>query len=310
MSTRLTRTLVSFLAALALGLVPVAVLAQDAAPAPVVVQDAEGNDVLIADASRVVTLGGVITETAYALGAADQVLAVDASSFYPPEAQQEKPVLGYYRQLSAEPILAAGPSLVLGTDEVGPPEVVEQLRAAGVVTLLLPRETSVEGARALITSVGTALGRQAEAGGLVAALEADLARANDLLVSATSAPRVLFVLNPPGAPLLVSGSGTAADAMIALAGGTNASVGFPGYVPLSAEAVLAAAPDVILTTTSSLEALGGVEGLVSQPGLAQTPAAESGRIVALEDLYLLEFGPRTGQAVEELVLLLHPELAE
>jgi iron complex transport system substrate-binding protein len=79
----------------------------------------------------VATLGGVITETAYALGAEDQVVAVDASSFFPPEALLEKPDLGYYRFLSAEPVLANDPSLIIGDEETGPPEVVAQLRERG-----------------------------------------------------------------------------------------------------------------------------------------------------------------------------------
>jgi iron complex transport system substrate-binding protein len=313
LSPRSPRLGAGLLAALVVALTPALGLAQSPAAspgAPVTVVDADGTAVEIADSSRTVTLGGVITETAYALGAGDQIVAVDASSYYPPQALAEKTVLPYYRMLSAEPVLAADPTLVLGTAQVGPPEVVQQLRDAGVPILLLPVDTSVDGALATIASVGTALGRDAEAQALAESLQADLAAATELVAGATSSPKVLFLLLPPGAPMLVSGTGSEADTMIGLAGATNAVTSYPGYIPLTPEAAVAAAPDIILTTTSSLEAAGGIDGLLLVAGIAETPAGAARAIVAMEDLYLLGFGPRTGQAVAELATLLHPELAQ
>ncbi len=162
------------------------------------VTDVDGQPVAITDTSRVATLGGVFTETAYALGAQDQVAAVDASSFYPPEALAEKPNFGYYRFLSAEPVLAQAPSLIIGNEETGPPEVVAQLRDAGVPILLLPDGNDVQGARDLITTLGLVFGRETEATALVATLDADVAAAEALVAETQGRPRVLFVLQPPG----------------------------------------------------------------------------------------------------------------
>jgi iron complex transport system substrate-binding protein len=199
--------------------------------------DVEGNEVVIEDASRVATLGGVFTETAYALGAQDQVAAVDASSFYPPEALAEKPSFGYYRFLAAEPVLAQSPSLIVGNAETGPPEVVAQIRDAGVPVLLLPDGNDVAAARELVTTLGTVFGREAEATALVAALDADVAAAEALVAQASSRPRVLFVLQPPEAPALVAGGDTAAGSMIELAGGENVYPGFGSYVPMTPEGI-------------------------------------------------------------------------
>ena len=96
--------------------------------------------------------------------------------------------------------------------------------------------------------------------------------------------------------------------MIALAGGENVFSGFDGYVPMTPEGIAEASPDIILTTDASLREIGGIDGLIAEPGVGQTPAATNGRIVSLEDLYLLGFGPRTGQAITELAQLLHPDL--
>jgi iron complex transport system substrate-binding protein len=108
---------------------------------------------------------------------------------------------------------------------------------------------------------------------------------------------------------MIAGAGTAAGAMIELAGGENVYPGFDGYFPSTPEGVVEIAPDVILTTDQSLREVGGLEGLLAEPGIAETPAAANGRIISMEDLYLLGFGPRTGQAVAELARLIHPELA-
>jgi iron complex transport system substrate-binding protein len=281
-------------------------LAQD----QVTVVDADGNDVVIADASRVVTLGGVATEIAYALGAQDQIVAVDESSYYPPEAIAEKPTIGYHRFLAAEPVLAAGPTLIVGDDTSGPPDVLSQVRDAGITTLLLAEPNDLEGTRHTIRSIGQALGLEDAAEDLVVTLDKEVAAADGLVSQAATTPRVLFYFRPPGAPTLVSGTGTGASEMIALAGAQNVFPGFEGYVPMTPEGIAEAAPDVILTTDASLREVGGLEGLLAEPGIAQTAAAANDRIISMEDLYLLGFGPRTGQSIDDLARLLHPELAE
>ena len=273
------------------------------------ITDVDGNVIAIEDTSRVATLGGVFTETAYALGAQDQVAAVDASSFYPPEALEEKPNFGYYRFLSAEPVLAQAPSLIIGNEETGPPEVVAQLRDAGVPILLLPDNNDVQAARDLITTLGRDLrqgGSRGRPGG-----HPGRRRGGRRGARGGGHQPAARALRPaaPEAPTLVAGGDTAAGSMIDLAGGENIYPGFGSYIPMTPEGIVEIAPDIILTTDASLERFGGREAFLAAPGIAQTPAAQAGRVVSMEDLYLLGFGPRTGKAVADLARLLHPELA-
>ncbi|MEA2026460.1 MAG: ABC transporter substrate-binding protein, partial [Chloroflexota bacterium] len=263
------------------GLLAVATPSTALAQEPLTITDSDGNDVTIEDTSRVATLGGVFTETVYALGAQDQLTAVDASSFYPPEALTDKPNFGYYRFLSAEPVLAQDPSLIIGNEETGPPDVVSQLRDAGVPILLLSDNNDVQAARDLITTLGAIFEREGAAEELIDQLDADVAAAEEIVAGATDSPRVLFILQPPEAPMLVAGAVTAAGSMIELAGGTNVYPGFPSYIPMTPEGIVETAPDVILTTTHSVERLGGWDAVLEYPGIAQTPAAENGRIVAM-----------------------------
>ncbi|MYC97175.1 MAG: hemin ABC transporter substrate-binding protein [Caldilineaceae bacterium SB0661_bin_32] len=261
--------------------------------------DADGNLVVVDDLSRIVTLGGTVTEIVFALGSGDNVVAVDSSSSYPAQVS-DLPQVGYQRRLSAEGVLALDPSLILATTEAGPSEAIQHLRDTGVDVLLLESDDSVEGVAEKIRGFAKALGREAEGESLVVRLEADLAQARSYVQSAESQPRVLFIYARGAGAVSVSGQGTGAHTMIQLAGGENAIEGFEGYRPLTAEAALAAAPDVILMFTSGLQSLGGQDDLLEVPGIAQTPAAQNGRIVAMDGLFLLNFGPRMGQAVLDL----------
>lgn len=261
-----------------------------------------------AAAERLVTVGGTVTEIAFALGAGGEVVGVDTSSVYPPAATT-LPQVGYQRTLAAEGVLSLRPSRVLLTRDAGPPAAIAQIRAAGVEVVDVPHEPSLDGARAAIRAVAAELGREAKGEELVAALDAEAAGASAALARVKkNKPRVLFVYARGGGVALVSGTGTAADAMIGLAGASNAVTEFDGFRPLTAEGAVAAKPEVVLVPTRGLESLGGTAALLATPGLALTPAAAQQRVVAMDDLYLLGFGPRAGQAIAELARALHPEL--
>lgn len=295
--------ILSFL--LSLGLATQATQAQDGGE--IVVVDAYGEEVVISDASRVITIDGSITEIVFALGAQDQVVARDDSSLYP-AAVHELESVGYVRALSAEPVLALDPTLIITTTSVGPVEAVDQLKASGVTFLVLPNTPSIEQVIANVNTIATALGRETEAEAVVAKIEGDYAQAQALLGTVESKPRVMFIYARGAGAISVAGTNTSAHTMIELAGGENAVTEYEGYQPITAEAVVTAAPDVLLLMSAGLESIGGVDGLLEQPGIAQTPAGENRRIVAVEDLYLLGFSTRMGTAVLDLAYLIHDEL--
>lgn len=263
---------------------------------------------------RIVSVGGALTETLYLLGAQADLVGVDTTSMFP-EAARRLPSVGYARTLSAEGVLSLRPTLIVATQEAGPPAVLRQLEAARVPTAVLDADHRVEGVWARTQRLADLCGR-AEAGrALVSELQRAWAQAQEQLAARSAAaggkpaPRVLFVLSHSMAQVRVSGTGTAADAMIRLAGAQNALATFEGYKPLTPEAAIAAAPDVILVTEQGLQAAGGTDGLLKAPGLAQTPAGRARRVVALEALLLLGFGPRLPQAVAALAQGLHGQMA-
>ena len=274
---------------------------------PNTVVDVEGKSVTVADGSRIVTVGGPVTEIVFALGAGDKVVGVDSSSSYPPEVT-ELPQVGYQRQLAAEGVLAVQPTLILATDEAGPPPAVQQLRDSGVQVVMLKSEPSLEGAISKICGFAKALGLEARGEALAQKVRTQIAEAEALRASLTSKPRVMFIYARGAGALSVSGTNTSAHSMILLAGAENAVTDYEGYKPLTPEAAIAAAPDVLMLLSRGLESVGGIDGLLQLPGLAQTPAGQARRVVAMDDLYMLGFGPRLGSAVLDMTYLLHPEI--
>jgi iron complex transport system substrate-binding protein len=268
---------------------------------PFRVVDARGKAVEVPSIERIVSLDGITTEILFALGLGDRVVGRDDSSYYPPEVLR-RPSVGYQFRLSAEGILSLRPTLAMGREDVRPKEVVEQLERAGVAVVLVPTEPSVEGAKAKIRTVAQAVGRVEQGEALVRALERDLLLLRSF--QAQHAPkgrlRALFLyLRGPGTTF-VCGEGSTPVGMMALAGLENAARGIRECQPMTAESVVAARPDVIVVFKKGLESLGGLEGLLKLPGVAQTPAGQKRKVVAMDDLYLGSFGPRAGRAALDL----------
>nr|WP_322788722.1 ABC transporter substrate-binding protein [Pandoraea norimbergensis] len=256
---------------------------------------------------RVIVAGGALTEIVYALGAQDRVVANDLTSLYP-EAATKLPKIGYLRTLSAEGVLSLHPDLLLAGAEAGPPNVLTQIAAAGVPVKRFTHGYTAELVRDNIRDVATALRVNDDGARVANRFMADWQKARDEIAQRYGKqrrPRVLFILGHTGNQVMVAGQDTAADAMLAFAGAENALSGFTGYRPLTAEAAVAAQPDVLLTTTTGPSSVDPAATLLAHPGLANTPAGRAKRVVSFDALYLLGFGPRLPQAVAELAQRVH-----
>lgn len=244
-------------------------------------------------ADRIVTIGSDVTEIAFALGRGGDVVAADDTSTWP-AAATKLPKLGYLRQLAPEPILAQRPTLLLVSAGAGPEAVLRQVERAGVRLVLVPDEASAAGVATKVRTIGAALGKAAEAEKLAGAIIAGLPRAQG-----PNGPRMMLVLaNAPGR-VLAAGQDTAGDSFIRLAGGRN-SFTAEGYKPLSAEAAIAAAPEILLVPSHVLGLSGGLDALKRDPILARTPAVRTGRVLVVDSLAALNFGPRLHEAVARL----------
>jgi iron complex transport system substrate-binding protein len=280
----------------------VPVVPLDVRPDPVLpasVRDAEGREVVVTDVARVVPLVAGIAEIVLALGLGDLMVAREAGATFPELA--DLPVVTDGHAVVSEAVLALRPTLVLVDATTGPAEAVEQLRASGVPVVAVPEAWTLADVAPRIRAVAAALGVEEAGERLVARTEAELDAAVGLLPESDPPLRVAFLYLRGSAGIqLLGGPGSGADALAERLGAVDAGVAIGldrAYTPITSEALIAAAPDVIVVMRSGLASVGGIDGLVTLPGVAQTPAGRARRVVAVDDALLLSFGPRTGQVL-------------
>ncbi|CAM3765024.1 iron complex transport system substrate-binding protein [Kerstersia gyiorum] len=244
---------------------------------------------------RIVSLGGTVTEIIYDLGHGDSVVASDISSIYPP-AVQSLPRVGYYRTAPVEGIAAMQPDLILASEQAGPQQTFKRLSDLGIKVVQVSDGHSIESLFERIDSVADALDDQAAGKALAEKIRTDLDASLALPETPLSALFIMVRTSKPSG----AGNGTAVNEVLKLAGLKNAMAEQQGYKTLSAEGVIQLAPEMIVTTTMSLEAVGGMEKFLQLLGVSATPAAKAGRVLALDDLLIMGMGPRLPEAVRSL----------
>ena len=262
-----------------------------------------------AHAMRLISIGGALTEIVYLLKANTELVGVDTTSIYPAAATR-LPNVGYARSLSAEGILALRPTQVLATEDAGPPMVLKQISNAGIPLTILPSSHQFKDLIDRVNTIGRLVHKTDIAQALASRLHVEWGNTQERVANSKHKNiRVLFVLSQNPSQLMVGGAKTSADAMIAYAGARNSITGLTGFKPLTPEAVIAANPDVILVTDQGMKAVGGIGGVLRFPGISQTRAGKEQKIISLEAMYLLGFGPRMPLAVAELNRLLQQAIA-
>lgn len=267
---------------------------------PLTVTDETGSEITVESVERIIPLDGDIAEIVFALDLGANVVATDLSATYPPEADA-LPEIGYQRALSAEAIAAFEPTILLATDIAGPPEALDDMRRLGFPLIIVPNENNAQGAGRKIRAVATALGVPNR--GEALASQVDQAIASAAVVPGTfEAPlRVIALYLRGTSAQLVFGETTNTHWLIEAAGGIDVStaMGITDPVPISTEAILAAAPHVVLVPEAGLKSVNGIDGLLEIGGIAETPAGRARAVLAYDDQLLLGNGPRTGELLSQ-----------
>ena len=246
-----------------------------------------------ADASRIVSAGGSVTEIIYALGAESQLVAVDTTSNYP-SAAGDLPSVGYVRALSTEGMLSTEPTLILGEDDMGPPEVLSQLSSLGLELLVVPEGWSGKAIIDKVNCVSSIIGADGSAiDALVGSLQQhldDLSAQRSLIDKPIRAALLLALRD--GVPT-AAGVGTSGHGVLEMAGLTNVFADFEGWKPIAPEAMIKSNPEVIFITERSAKAAGGIDAVISDPIIELTLAGSKKNVLAVDGMALLGFGPRT-----------------
>jgi iron complex transport system substrate-binding protein len=265
-----------------------------------------------AKAERLVVISQIYNEIIWALGAQDKVVGVDLSSTYPPEVKNVQTV-GYHRALSAEGILSLHPTAIIHDNNIGPPQVVEQLKGLNIpMKTFDAKNDSLDGTKALIREMGAYFHKEQRAEELCRTLDSQLAASLERVKQYTDRPRVAVIHFGRASNIYLvvgkggGGDGGAASQMVEWAGGEMA-IDSKGMQRMeSPETVAQANPDVILVTDYGFDRLGGsLEQIKALPGVATSNAAKTGRIFRVEENQLMYFGPRTGENVEKVAAIIH-----
>ncbi|MFC5242386.1 heme/hemin ABC transporter substrate-binding protein [Streptomyces atrovirens] len=274
---------------------------------PVTVRSADGERLTVERADRLVPLSGSLSEIVFTLGLGDRVVARDVTATFAQAAGL--PVVTRGHDVSAESVLSLRPDLVLAEATTGPAEAMDQIRAAGIPVLVVEAATGLDDVGPRIGAVADALGVPAAGGELTRRSEQRIAAVREGVPEDGDRPRVAFLyLRGSASVYLIGGKGSGATSLIEAAGAVDAGAESgleKDFTAITGEALVKAAPDAILVMSKGLESVGGVDGLVEIPGVAQTPAGTDRRIVSVEDGMLLNYGPRTDRVLESVVTQLY-----
>ncbi len=253
------------------------------------------------DGERIVTMTAGLTEAVYALGFGDLVVGRDLGSTLP-EAS-DRPIVTTTHDVNVEALLAVRPTLVIVDEDTGPDEALDQIRSTGVRVEMIDNATRVDEIVPRLQKVAAILGAPERAERLADVIDSELERVG-ADGSLSSRPRVAFLyVRGPAGVYLLGGPGSGPDSIIEAAGGIDAGteIGLDlPFTPLTPEALVEAAPDILLVTTTGLDSVDGVSGLLELVGVQQTPAGKARRVMTAEDGLLFSFGPRTPDLVSGL----------
>ena len=259
---------------------------------------------------RIVSLSKHLTEMVFALGKGHDLVAVDLSSTFPDSAKLLKTV-GYHRALSPESIIAMNPELVIHSNDIGPENVLPQITSAGLNIKVFGGANTIDSAKLLLKDLGNFFGEENKAESIIKKMDQDLAIAADSLkaLNLVDTPKVMIIHfgRANNVYFVMSGRNGVGDKMIKMAGGKTAVYDAKGARQISAEAVAAANPDIIIATDFGFDQMGSMDKFIDGvPGVALTNAGKNKRIVRFEEHDLVYFGPRSGENILKLMKLLHP----
>ena len=266
---------------------------------PVELTDADGHDVVVEDTSRILALDlyGTYSKTLRGLGFTDNIVGRTVSSTE--ESLSQVPVVtegGH--TLNPEAVLNLKPTLVIVDHSIGPQEAIDQIRAAGVTTVVMQPKRQLDSIGQDIRDLAAVMGVPSIGEQLAERTEKELEEAKAAIAEVLPAEPLrmsfLYARGTGGVFYLLGSENHTQDLISALGGvdvNTENGIGAPS--PASPEALAEVNPELFVMMSGGLESTGEIEGLLQRPGVAQTQAGQNKRVLTLPDGDSLAYGPQT-----------------
>ena len=246
------------------------------------------------DTSRIVVAGGSITEILFFLNESKNIVAVDTTSNYPEDAKNY-PSIGYVRALSAEGVLSLKPTLIIGEKDMGPENVLEQLKKTKIELRVLDEKNSVKGIQDKVSCIASILGKNKDDNfDKNISLEKSVSKLK-VISKANSKKNIrgLVILMMQGTSPVVAGRNTSGGDFLKMIGSKNTMSSFEGWKPAGKEAILLSNPNFILITKRATKSYGSLNSFLKESGIEMTEAARTQNVFSLDGMSFLGFGPRT-----------------
>ena len=244
------------------------------------------------DTSRIVVAGGSITEILFFLNESENIVAVDTTSNYPADAKNY-PSIGYVRALSAEGVLSLNPTLIIGENDMGPENVLEQLKKTKIELRVLDERNTIKGIEDKISCIASILGKD-DNSTKNTSLEKSVSKLK-IISKANSKKNIrgLVILMMQGTSPVVAGRNTSGGDFLKMIGSKNTMSSFEGWKPAGKEAILLSNPNFILITKRATKNYGSLNSFLKESGIEMTEAARTQNVFSLDGMSFLGFGPRT-----------------
>lgn len=275
---------------------------------PLSLQDAVGNKVTIEQKpEKIVSLIPSNTEAVFALGSGEKVIGVSENDNYPEETKDIQKIGGM--EIDTEMILALQPDIVLAHESAhNSKEGIQQLKDAGIPVLIVNDAKSFKEVYMSIEMIGTAIGELDKAKEIVKTMQNKLEKIKEKAKAIKSEDRKsVFVEVSPSPEIYTTGKNTFMDEMLDIISADNVAGELDGWVKLDEESMIAANPDVIITTYGYYTG-DPVKEVTGRNGWADIQAVKNGEVFDVHSDIVTRSGPRLIEGVEELAKSVYPNV--
>lgn len=209
------------------------------------------------------------------------------------------PIVTSGHQVVAEKIIGLNPDVVIIDDTTGPAQAISAIKRAGIKVEVIDEAWKLSEISKKVRAIAQLIGAPSSGIAFEKIMDSAL---NDIAQVETGTRIAFLYLRGGSAIYLLGGQGSGADSLIRALGAVDvgAQKYSKAYTPISAEALIEVNPQVILVMEKGLASVGGIDGLLKLPGVAQTDAGKKRAVIAVDDSLLLSFGPRTPDLISQL----------